>query len=200
MTNSDGISTSEITLTPGTDGFSDYQQYLEKTCRSDSRGGASFVPSSPTANGETQRLNSLMDTPNPALDIEMQLGAPAGPILDGVRPAHARKERKQSPHRVEAAEDPHEYPGPLALSLITVGICLSVFLVSLDRTIVATVRASGENLRTRSSELITFFLRLYRASPTISTPLMMLVGTAVRTWSLLVLSSPFMDVFLSCLI
>ena len=55
-------------------------------------------------------------------------------------PIRSEKMRKRKPHRVERAEDPHEYPGPLALSLLTIGICLSVFLVSLDRTIVATVR------------------------------------------------------------
>lgn len=32
-----------------------------------------------------------------------------------------------------------EYPGALALALLITGVCLSVFLVSLDRTIVATV-------------------------------------------------------------
>ena len=45
-------------------------------------------------------------------------------------------------HRVEATMNPREYPGPLALSFLTIGICLSVFLVSLDRTIVATVGIS----------------------------------------------------------
>ena len=59
--------------------------------------------------------------------------------FEEIKPAAERKERKRRQHRVEAAEDPHDYPGPLALSLLTIGICLSVFLVSLDRTIVATV-------------------------------------------------------------
>ncbi len=40
---------------------------------------------------------------------------------------------------VSQSAESGEYPGPLALSLLTIGICLSVFLVSLDRTIVATV-------------------------------------------------------------
>lgn len=138
MMKSDDISTSEITLTSGIDGVSDYQQYLEKTSRRNSRGDPSLAQSSPTGNGETQRHNSLVGTPTPTLDQEVQLAVPGIPMLEGRRPAHARKERKMRPHRVDAAEDPHEYPGPLALSLLTVGICLSVFLVSLDRTIVAT--------------------------------------------------------------
>lgn len=33
----------------------------------------------------------------------------------------------------------HQYPGPLALTLIIVGICLSVFIISVDRNIVTTV-------------------------------------------------------------
>lgn len=196
MPTSDEISTSEITLTPGTDGVSEYQQYLEKTSRRNSRGDASL--SSPTGNGEIQRHNSLENAPAHAVDKEIQLGVPAVPMLEAIRPAHARQERKKRPHRVEAAEDPYEYPGPLALSLLTVGICLSVFLVSLDRTIVATVRASCENLGPRSSELIPFLSRPYRASPTIFTLLTMLVGMAARTWSQLALSSPFMGVYSSC--
>lgn len=32
------------------------------------------------------------------------------------------------------------YPGPVPLSILIVGLCLSVFLVSLDRTIITTVQ------------------------------------------------------------
>jgi len=42
------------------------------------------------------------------------------------------------PSVVASSETP-VYPGPLSLSLLTIGICLSVFLVSLDRTIIAQV-------------------------------------------------------------
>jgi hypothetical protein len=38
-------------------------------------------------------------------------------------------------------DDPTEYPGPLSLALIVTGICLSVFIISLDRVIITTVRA-----------------------------------------------------------
>ncbi|KIX09015.1 uncharacterized protein Z518_00093 [Rhinocladiella mackenziei CBS 650.93] len=37
-----------------------------------------------------------------------------------------------------AADDAAEYPGPLALTLIVLGICLSVFTISLDRNIITT--------------------------------------------------------------
>ncbi len=156
MTSSVELSTSDITLTPGTDGVSDYQEYLEKTCRRDSQGDTSLVHSSPTGIGELQRQRSLMDASAPTLDKEIQLGDPALPVLEETRSARARNGPKKRPHVVEAAEDPHEYPGPLPLSLLTIGICLSVFLVSLDRTIVATVRASCENPGTDSSELTPF--------------------------------------------
>lgn len=192
MRNSVELSTSEITLTPGTDEVSEYQQYLEKTSRRDSRGDTSLIHSSPTINGEIQRQNSLMDTSAPTVDKEIQLGDPAIPVLKETSSVHARRQGEKRPQRVEAAEDPHEYPGPLALTLLTIGICLSVFLVSLDRTIVATVRASCGNTGANSFELISFPQRPYRASPTISTPLTMLVGTAAHTWSRLALSSPFM--------
>ena len=39
----------------------------------------------------------------------------------------------------EETNNEEKYPGPLALFLLTVGLCLSVFLVSLDRTIIAQV-------------------------------------------------------------
>ena len=139
------ISTSDTTLHPGIDGVSDYQQYLEKTSRRGSRGDGSLVHSSPNG-GQAQRQDSLVATPAPTLDKETRMGVPALPLLEGTKAALARKHQKRRPHRVEAAEDPHEYPGHLALSLLTGGICLSVFLVSLDRTIVATVRASCEHL------------------------------------------------------
>ncbi len=196
MTNLDELSPSDITLTPGTDGVSDYQQYMEKASPRDSRGDASLAQSSPTGNGEISRHNSLIDTPAPTLRDEIQLGVSAVPTLERVRPTHARKEREQRPHERDVFEDSHEYPGPLALSLLTVGICLSVFLVSLDRTIVATVRASDECLVPKSSELISTPSRLYRESPTISTPLTMLDGTAARTWSPLAPSNPFMGAYL----
>ena len=163
MPNFNQISTSESTLTPGTDGVSDYQQYLAKTSRRNSSGDASLVHSSPTETDEIQKQNSVIETPASTLDKEVQLGVPAVPMLEGIRPAHSRKEREKRPHRVEAAGDPHEYPGPIALSLLTVGICLSVFLVSLDRTIVATVRVPCERMDPRSSKLILFPSRPYRA-------------------------------------
>ena len=140
MTISDRISKSEITLTPGTDEVSDYQQYLRKNSPESSRGDTSLVHSSPTVNGETQRQDFLVAIPTPTLDKDIELGVPAAPVFQRISPAPPRKAWKKRPHRTEAARDPHEYPGPLALSLLTVGICLSVFLVSLDRTIVATVR------------------------------------------------------------
>lgn len=146
MTNADETSASDLTLIPGTDGISDYQQYLEKTSRRDSRGDASPLQSFPIGDGDIPQHNSPMDGPAPTLNNGGRLRLSALPTLKRIRRTHTRTEREQRPHRLEVIEGPHEYPGPLALSLLTVGICLSVFLVSLDRTIVATVRASSEPL------------------------------------------------------
>ena len=198
MKNHDEASTSDVTLTPGTDGVSDYQQYLEKTSQRDSRGDASLVHASPTGDGEILRHNCLMDSPATELDNGIRLGIPSGPTLEGLRPADAPEDQEQRPHRMEVTEDPHEYPGPLALSLLTIGICLSVFLVSLDRTIVATVRVSCWPLGIEASRLISLPSRPYRALPTISIPPEMLGGTAAPTWLPLALSSPFTGVYSSC--
>ena len=43
---------------------------------------------------------------------------------------------------VTLEEPDTQYPSPLPLALIVLGICLSVFVISLDRTIVTTVRAA----------------------------------------------------------
>jgi len=39
----------------------------------------------------------------------------------------------------EKEEDENVFPGPLPLSILIIGIALSVFLISLDRTIITTV-------------------------------------------------------------
>ena len=124
---------SEITLTPGNDGMSDYQAYLEKT--SNPR-DSSLIASPPTAS--TSRLprehSAIISRPTTANTELQQATNPSA-----FEPIRSEKKRKKKPHRVERAEDPQEYPGPLTLFILTFGICLSVFLVSLDRTIVATV-------------------------------------------------------------
>lgn len=45
-----------------------------------------------------------------------------------------------SEKREEREGEDNPYPRPLALTLIIIGLCLSVFLTSLDRTIITTVR------------------------------------------------------------
>lgn len=51
------------------------------------------------------------------------------------------EDEKQGPLGLPRGEDDEEknYPGQLALTLIIIGLCLSVFLISLDRTIITTV-------------------------------------------------------------
>lgn len=46
----------------------------------------------------------------------------------------------------EENDEGHQYPGPLALALIIIGICLSVFIISVDRNIVTTVSSTISHL------------------------------------------------------
>lgn len=138
MTNLDETSKSDVTLTPGTGGILNYQNYVEKVFRIDSRGDDSLSHSSFVRHGEIPTLNSSVDNSTPTLSNQTSFGVATEPTPDGIGPTQTSNERERRPHKVEATENPHAYPGPLALSLLTVGICISVFLVSLDRTIVAT--------------------------------------------------------------
>lgn len=56
----------------------------------------------------------------------------------GVRPLQEKEDRSVLGEAAGAVDDNHKYPGPLALGLIIVGICLSVFIISLDRNIITT--------------------------------------------------------------
>jgi hypothetical protein len=47
---------------------------------------------------------------------------------------------EEQPQQANVEEDETVYPGPLPLSILVIGIALSVFLISLDRTIITTVR------------------------------------------------------------
>ena len=136
---------SEVTLIPALDGASDYQQYLGKTSRSYSsirskrhRSGSLLNSPPPTATTLAPQEDSVLSSDN----LAVRPVVTADPIYEEIKPARKRQVGKRRPHRVEAAEDPQEYPGPLALTALIIGICLSVFLVSLDRTIVATVSMS----------------------------------------------------------
>jgi hypothetical protein len=111
--------------------------------------------------------------------------------FEDIKPGAKRKQRKRRPHRVEAAEDPHDYPGPLALGLLTIGICLSVFLVSLDRTIVATVSRPYEGVPAQYV-VLTSFSRLYHALQTTSVPTTTSAGTEAHTLSQLAPCSQYM--------
>ena len=138
---------SEVTLTPGTDDASDYHRYLEKTSQKDTssrmraRGESSVTgPPAPRESTDIHHSDPSRNSSPPVGSVQGKVKArPTSSTKEKVGLALPKCHRKKRPHRVESAEDPHEYPGPLPLSLLTVGICLSVFLVSLDRTIVATV-------------------------------------------------------------
>lgn len=188
---------SETTLTPAVDGISDYQQYLEKTSRNGSSlhtrpHGESSLANSHAATGDTEtpRPRSMATSNSPVETTEIQPEATATSSFKEVKPGPKRKQRKRRLHRVEAAEDPYDYPGPLALGLLTIGICLSVFLVSLDRTIVATVSRPHKALPAKLV-VLTSSSRQYHALQTTSIPTMTSAGTAARTLLQLVLCSQY---------
>ena len=60
-------------------------------------------------------------------------------------PLAVEDHRQASAERLESQDAQEEgdeivYPGPLPLTILIIGLCLSVFLISLDRTIITTVR------------------------------------------------------------
>lgn len=60
-------------------------------------------------------------------------------------PLDVEDHRQESAERLESQEAKEEgdeivYPGALPLAILIIGLCLSVFLISLDRTIITTVR------------------------------------------------------------
>lgn len=132
--NTRSMKDSDTTLTPALDGSSEYQVYLDK---SSSIRAPSLESPAPTVTAQTFSRDHTLSTSRPTTantDTSPRTGHSA---IEPIRSARARRPKV---HRVERAEDPQEYPGPIALSILTFGICASVFLVSLDRTIVATVR------------------------------------------------------------
>ena len=137
---------SGTTLTPGIDGLSDYQQYLEKTSRNSSslrtgprREGSVANSTEPLDDMETKRQSPTLASNPPTTTTEIQYETTTETSFGDIERARKQKTRKSKPHRVEQADVPNEHLSPIPLALLTLGICLSVFLVSLDRTIVATV-------------------------------------------------------------
>ena len=106
-------------------------------------------------------------------------------------PASGHSPRNPSPD-IATTTERHEYLGPLALTALTLGICMSVFLLSLDRTIITTVGA----LRTTSYLKIysNVAIRLFPTSPINLNLMMMWVGMVVHIWSPHVLSNRSMVV------
>ena len=125
---------SDVTFVSSGDGISDYQQFLEKT--SNPRDSSLLTTPLRTEGPPLcRREDSIMTSRFGTVRPEIQETRP----VKSFEPIKTKRQRRK-PHRVECAEDPYDYPGPIRLTLLTIGICLSVFLVSLDRTIVATVR------------------------------------------------------------
>ena len=71
------------------------------------------------------------------------------------------------------------YPAPLALFCLMIAICVSIFLVSLDRTIITTVSERWSPTLTSIADQS--HVRRYPTSRISSTPTAMSVGTPVHT-------------------
>ncbi|KAL1848283.1 hypothetical protein Plec18167_006280 [Paecilomyces lecythidis] len=118
--------------------FDDAPTEIENASKRDSV----LDPFTPKLDGPSRRDSKIDDQVK-----EIDNSSSSSPTLMPVASKEQREpagnsdlERGVSPHETEEANEKQreEYPGPLALGLITIGICLSVFLVSLDRTIVTT--------------------------------------------------------------
>jgi hypothetical protein len=83
-------------------------------------------------------------------DLAPEISSMQRPIrMSGAPVSHSRSNASKEvyfdlpAHPGVILEEPDtQYPSPLPLALIVLGICLSVFVISLDRTIVTTVRAA----------------------------------------------------------
>ena len=134
-TNSKGRS--EATLIPEMESDNVAHNDLEKSA------GPGLEPvsavSPPSIPKSVSRCNSIALSSRPLSAATENRSSIPSRVFEPIQNARSKKQKRKVP-RVERAEDPHDYPGPFALTLLSIGLCLSVFLVSLDRTIVATVR------------------------------------------------------------
>jgi hypothetical protein len=91
---------------------------------------------------------SLVDSYSGINDKELEVGpgtglaAAGGSGIYGTEGDGSTKALQEKTGLAEGDEDENNYPGPLALSILIIGIALSVFLISLDRTIITTVSHS----------------------------------------------------------
>jgi hypothetical protein len=81
--------------------------------------------------------SSVVDESTVAKYKEIKIG---GPKLE--EDASGKEPKVEEEPHIQH-EDGNIYPGPLGLFLLVTGIALSVFLISLDRTIITTVRISS---------------------------------------------------------
>lgn len=107
-----------------------------------------LIPKAPAASQHYSRYS-----PSPALErfksqdsIEsIFTGFPAHP---GVRPLSLNERKILGDAAGPVDDDRHLYPGPLPLTLIIIGVCLSVFIISLDRNIITTVNLTHPAIAT----------------------------------------------------
>jgi len=81
---------------------------------------------------DPERRTTTATTPKPGTPLEKS--ARASSDIDNTVPETKEKEEDTTSEE----EDPTEYPTGLPLLFITTALCLAVFLVALDQTIIAT--------------------------------------------------------------
>jgi hypothetical protein len=103
---------------------------------------------------------------------EIEIGVPPAKPQEGENEGEVEKE--------EGEEGENNYPGPLGLFILITGIALSVFLISLDRTIITTV---SDFTIIDLMEVKLTGNRPFLSSQTSSSPTMTSVGTALHIFS-----------------
>lgn len=121
--------------------------------------------------------------------------APAGDALNRTPTPNSQQLEKHTAAEGTLDSQVVQYPAPLAFFLLMLAICISIFLVALDRTIITTV---SDNLLLSLVLLIRPVIRQYPISLISSTPTTMSAGTRVHISSPPALFYRLMDAYMAC--
>ncbi|KAJ5787776.1 Major facilitator superfamily domain general substrate transporter [Penicillium paradoxum] len=100
----------------------------------------SFVdepPGSPTSKNDTEKEPASRDSPTPVQNEEVNEDS-EDVVPSAALDTEPTQEEKEEDSDTETPKDEEEYPNAWRLTLITIALCLCVFCVALDNTIIAT--------------------------------------------------------------
>ncbi|KAL9109715.1 MAG: hypothetical protein Q9187_008126 [Circinaria calcarea] len=107
-------------------------------------------------NAPVGELRSRASSSNVASETTLagdeKIGASGGAMGDGAiidKAENEVNEKEGTAESEEEAEDESKYPGGVALTLLTLGLCLSCFVVALDNTIIGKQSRKVPFLRSR---------------------------------------------------